>query len=50
MSVYLFMRKGLRDQRGAEREREKERIPRRLRAVSTEPPVGLEPTSRETVT
>ena len=34
---------------GAEREREGERIPSRLRADSTEPNAGLEPTNRESM-
>ena len=33
-----------------QREREKERIPSRLRTVSTEPDVGLELTDRESMT
>ena len=33
-----------------ERERERERTPSRLRAVSAEPPAGLEPTNWEIVT
>ena len=36
--------------RGRERERGKERIPRRLHAVGSEPDVGLDPTNREIVT
>ena len=35
---------------GAERERERERIPNRLSAVSTEPDVGLKLTNREIMT
>ena len=35
---------------GAERERERERIPSRLSTVSTEPDVGLEPTNHEIMT
>ena len=35
---------------GAERERERERIPSRLRAVSTEPVMGLQFTNREIMT
>ena len=35
---------------GAERKKERERIPRRLRAVSAEPDAGLKPTNCETMT
>ena len=35
---------------GGQRERERERIPSRIRAVSTEPDVGLKPTNREILT
>ena len=46
---YLFLRK--RAERGAEREGDTEsEAGSRLRAVSTEPDVGLEPTNREIVT
>ena len=35
---------------GAEREGEREKIPSRLRAVSAEPDMGLEPMNREIMT
>ena len=50
--IYLFTlkeRKRAR-QKGAEREREKERIPSRLHTTSTEPDVGLKLTDCEIVT
>ena len=37
-------------EQGRSRERERERIPSRLRAGSTEPEVGLEVTNREIMT
>ena len=35
---------------GAERERERERVPSRLHAVSTEPDMGLDPTNPKIMT
>ena len=54
-NVHLFLRKREREtehERGRGRERGKHRIrsSSRLRAVSTEPDAGLEPTDREIVT
>ena len=48
--IHLFQeRERERVQAGRGRERGRERIPSRLRAVSTEPDVGLELTKREIV-
>ena len=51
-NVYLFiLRERVHDQgKGRERGRERERIPRRLRAASTEPDTGPEITNCEIMT
>ena len=46
----LFILREREHRGGAEREREAERIPTRLHAVSPEPDAGLEPTNGEIMT
>ena len=50
MFIYSERGRESSNRRGAERERERERIPSRLCAASTEPDVGLELTNREPMT
>ena len=47
LNVFTLRERGSASGRGAEREREGERIPSRLRAVSAEPDVGLELANHE---
>ena len=51
MFIYLFLRETERaSEQGRGRERERETIPSRFHAISTEPDVGLEPTNQEIMT
>ena len=49
MFIYLFLRERA-SREGAERERERERIPNRLCTVSAEPDAGLKPMKWEIMT
>ena len=47
LNAYVSVLRGVGEE---QRERKRERIPGRLRTVSTEPDTGLEPTNREIMT